>query len=70
MASLMNDRLAMRTCLGTLNYYDNHEGLGTASQKCWAAMSGGHDYNPISHEPARFLGHLRSHSNADGTLLV
>lgn len=61
----MNDMLRHRTLMGTVNYYDNHQSVGTANEKCWAAMSGGHRYDPISHQPVRFLRHLRSGISAE-----
>ena len=67
MASPMNEQLEYRTLHGTVNYYDNQMSIGTASEKCWAAMSGGHNYDPISHQPARFLRHLRSQISAEST---
>ena len=67
MASPMNDALSLKTHLGYVNYYDNHHSVGTAAEKRWAAMSGGHDHDPISHRPASFLRHLRSSIDANGT---
>ena len=66
MASLANDGLSLRTLFGAINYYDNQRSLGSSKEKCWAAMSGGHNYDPISHQPVRFLHHLRSGISADG----
>eukprot|EP00438_Fugacium_kawagutii_P021243 Skav207764 [mRNA] locus=scaffold2087:77577:86109:- [translate_table: standard] len=50
MASVKNDALLKRTVEGSLNYYDNHMGCGTAADKAIAARLGGHSYNILSNQ--------------------
>eukprot|EP00434_Breviolum_minutum_P005332 symbB.v1.2.004703.t1/scaffold273.1/size250767/3 len=50
MASVKNDALLKRTVEGSLNYYDNQMGIGTAADKAIAARLGGHSYNILSNQ--------------------
>mmetsp|Transcript_68678 Transcript_68678/g.149476 ORF Transcript_68678/g.149476 Transcript_68678/m.149476 type:complete len:307 (-) Transcript_68678:320-1240(-) len=50
MASRRNDALQERSVVGTVNYYDDHRGCGTAADKGLAARLGGHNYNIISND--------------------
>eukprot|EP00440_Ansanella_granifera_P035492 gb/GFBE01038497.1/.p1 GENE.gb/GFBE01038497.1/~~gb/GFBE01038497.1/.p1 ORF type:complete len:306 (+),score=49.53 gb/GFBE01038497.1/:1-918(+) len=50
MASLRNDSLMKRTIEGSYNYYDEHKGCGTATDKALAARLGGHCYNIVSNQ--------------------
>jgi hypothetical protein len=50
MASRKNDLLLSRTVEGPFNYYDNHKGCGTATDKGLAARLGGHSYNIINNQ--------------------
>jgi hypothetical protein len=68
MASPMNDGLHMRTDIGTVNYYDNAKCVGTALEKAWASRSGGHSFNILSHEPTKYLRHLRNNDDSDRML--
>eukprot|EP00439_Symbiodinium_sp_Y106_P037678 s4088_g4.t1 len=42
MASVRNDALHKRVVEGSYNFYDNHQGCGTAADKALAARLGGH----------------------------
>lgn len=61
MASARNDALVARTVEGSVNYYDNHRGKGTAGDKGLAARMGGHSYNILSgrHEDEIYFPHMR-----------
>ena len=59
----------MRTQRGSVNFYDNGRCVGTAIEKTWAARSGGHAFNIISHERTKILRHLRNNGNCDGKFL-
>lgn len=48
MASVRNDALHKRVVEGSYNFYDNHQGCGTATDKALAARLGGHSYNILS----------------------
>jgi len=65
MASIMNDKLTMRTEFGTVNYYDNQKSIGTAAEKAWASRSGGHSFDLISHKPTHIFRHLRNSETCD-----
>lgn len=50
MASRKNDALLDRTVEGSYNYYDNHKGCGTATDKGLASRLGGHSYNILNNQ--------------------
>ena len=60
MASRLNDGLNLRTEVGTVNYYDSHQSVGTCAEKSHAARLGGHSHNPITHAKETVLAHLRN----------
>lgn len=63
MSSPQNDRLRLRTALGSVNYYNQHMCMGTSREKAYAARSGGHNYDPISNESVTYLPHLRTNEH-------
>lgn len=62
MASAKNDALITRTVEGSVNYYDNHKGKGTAADKGLAARLGGCSYNILnnSHADEIYFPQLRT----------